>query len=266
MRFAINIWSYPKTLSTVEAIKHAASVGYEGLEVAAGLDDWENKGKPDWQIKWERIKAEAERNKLAIPSVATGLFWRHNFITQLDEALEVVRLECEIARIVGAYLVLVVPGTGVSELNYEEHLKRAADGLKAAAEIAGEYGVKIGLENVWNRVFAGPMEVYQLLEEIGDKRIGAYFDVGNTLPHSLPEHWIRVLKERIFQVHVKDYNIAQGTFGIPLTGDVNWEAVRAALTEIGYTGYILPEVPPYPGDPVQAAEDAYRGLRKVFGK
>jgi len=266
MRFGINVWSYPKTLPLEEAMAHAAAAGYEAFEVAVALEDWEHWGSPDWRRKWETVGERAKGLGLSIPSVATGLFWRFNLVTQPEDALKVVRIECEVAKLLGAELILVVPGTGVPDLSYEEHIRRAAEALREAAKLAREHGVRIGLENVWNRILAGPLEFERLLEEVGDEHVGAYFDVGNTLPHSLPEHWIGVLGERILQVHVKDYNVAEGTFGIPLTGDVNWPAVRRALEEVGYEGYVLPEVPPYPGDPRQAAEDARNALRKVFGR
>ncbi|MGY4707691.1 sugar phosphate isomerase/epimerase family protein [Candidatus Bipolaricaulota sp. J31] len=266
MWFGINIWSYPKALPLEEAMAHAADAGYEAFEVAVTVEDWERWGSADWRKKWEMVGERAKRLGISVPSVATGLFWRFNLVAQPEDALRVIRIECEVARLLGARLILVVPGTGVSSMSYEEHIRRAAEALREAAGLAHDYGVRIGLENVWNRIFAGPLEFKRLLEEVGDERVGAYFDVGNTLPHSLPEHWIGVLREWIFQVHVKDYNIAKGDFGIPLTGDVNWPAVRKALEEVGYEGYILPEVPPYPGDPYQAAEDARHALRKVFGR
>lgn len=265
MKFGVNAWSYPKTLPVEEAMRHAKSVGYAGYEVAVSAEDLEAWGTPTWQAKWERLKETADSLGIEIPSVATGLFWRANFVTQPEEALRVVRLECEVAHLLGARVILVVPGVGVSDLTYEQHLRRAAEVLRQAAAIAREHGVRIGLENVWNRVFAGPLEFRRLLEEVGDEAVGAYFDVGNTLPHSLPEHWIEVLGKRILQVHVKDFHLAEATFGIPLSGDVSWPAVRQALEKVGYRGYVIPEVPPYPGDPCQAAEDALRALRKVFG-
>jgi len=137
-------------------MRHAKAVGYEGYEVAVGAEDLEAWGTPTWRAKWERLKETAESLGTEIPSVATGLFWRANFVTQPEEALRVVRLECEVAQFLGARVILVVPGVGVSDLTYEERFRRAAEGLRRAAAIAREHDVRIGLENVWNRVFAGP--------------------------------------------------------------------------------------------------------------
>jgi len=260
MHFGINTWSYPESVPLEKALEHAKSVGYEGFQVAVTEDDL----KSFLEDKWKRIKDIADKTGIEIPSVSTGLFWQCNFMTQPQEALKIVEAECHAARILGAKLILVVPGTGVSELSYEEHFTRVTAALKEAGKIGREYGVRIGLENVWNRIFAGPLEFKRLIDEINDEWVGAYFDAGNTLPHSLPEHWIRLLNEKILEVHVKDYAMWKGAFGIPLNGDVNWPAVRKALEDIGYDGYLLPEIPPYPGDPYEAAEDALRALQEIF--
>jgi len=260
MRFGVTAWSYPENLPLERALKHAKSVGYQGFQVVVTKDDL-NRFSGE---KWEKIKATASQIGIEIPSVSTGLFWQYNFITQPEEALKIVDAECHAACIVGAKLVLVVPGTGVSELTYEDHYTRAVKALKEAGKIGRKYGVLIGLENVWNCIFAGPLEFRRLIDQIDDDWVGAYFDVGNTLPHSLPEHWIRILNDKIIEVHVKDYAMWKGAFGIPLNGDVNWPAVRKAMEDIDYDGYILPEVPPYPGDPCEAAEDALRALQKIF--
>ncbi len=263
----INIWSYPKSLSIDYVLKHAAQTGYRGVEVAIYQEDVDALGSPQFDEKWRHVAEVAASLGLEIPSVATGLFWRYNIVEDqgLEKALKVVEAECRAASILGAKLILVIPGVGVPSTGYVEHIERASRTLKRMAAIARNYGVKIGLENVWNRILASPLDMAKLIDEVGEDNVGAYFDAGNTLPHSLPEHWIRILGKRIFQVHVKDFSIAELRFGIPLTGDVNWVEVRKALEEIGYSGYIVAEVPPYHGDPYKAAEDTFTSLKRVFG-
>lgn len=266
VKFGVNIWSYPypNRVGVEDALAHAAEAGYQGFEPALEAEDVESFSKE----KWEKIRSKAKQLGLEIPSISTGLFWQHNPLINPETSLDIVEAECKAAKIVGAQVVLVVPGTAVPYLSYEEHFKRAADWLRKVAPIAKEYGVKIGVENVWNGIFPGPLDFLKLLDMVGDESVGIYFDVGNTLPHSLPEHWIPLLGKRILQVHVKDYYTVAGGltrgFGIPLNGDVNWPAVRDALVKIDYEGYFLSEVPPYPGDPYKAAEDALNSLRKIF--
>jgi len=264
--FGVNVWSFPHGTSVIEAMKKTAEIGFEGFEVAVVQEDLARFGSSTWREKWTQIKVEADNLNLKMPSVATGLFWKYNMILeeQKREALKVIEVECEVASILNAEVILVVPGVGLPKLTYEKHFTRAVEALKEAAKIAKKHDVKIGVENVWNRVFAGPLEFKKLIDEVNDERVRVYFDIGNTLPHSLPEHWIRMLKKHIIQLHVKDFNMKELRFGIPLTGSVNWIEVRKALSEVKYNGFMVAEVPPYLGNPYKAIYDTYTSLRSIF--
>ncbi len=77
--------------------------------------------------------------------------------------------------------------------------------------------------------------------------MGVYFDVGNVLLYGYPEHWIDILGSRIRRVHLKDFRCAVGTldgFVDIGAGDVDWEAVGAALGRAGYDGPLTAEVFP----------------------
>ncbi len=267
MKIGINVWSYPKGLELEKIVVKTKEIGYQGIELAIALEDIEL-DRSAFKERWSKVKDLVASYNLEVPSIATGLFWRFNPIdvNNLDKALKVVELECIAASILGARTILVVPGSAISDLSYEEHYRRAIEFLRKASDIAKDYGIVIGVENVWNRVFGAPYDFYKLVTEVGRENVKAYLDVGNTLPHSIPEHWIDVLgRELIAQIHVKDFSVAELKFGIPLTGDVNWHAVARRLRAIGYDGYVVAEVPPYRGDPFKAAEDTYTSLRKIFG-
>jgi L-ribulose-5-phosphate 3-epimerase len=169
------------------------------------------------------------------------------------------------ASILGARIALVVPGVAVSEIDYREHFDRVVGVLKKASRIAYRYNVVIGLEPVWNRLFPSPLEYEKILEDVGEANVEIYFDVGNTLPHSLPEHWIRILRNRIAQVHVKDFSLENLSFGIPGTGSVNWEAVKKALGGIGYNGYLVAEIPWNEEEPYKSLSMTLERLREIFG-
>jgi hexulose-6-phosphate isomerase len=102
------------------------------------------------------------------------------------------------------------------------------------------------------------------IDSFSSQMIGAYFDVGNVLLTGYPDHWIRILGERIKRVHVKDFKLSVGTaegFVDLLEGDVNFEEVKKALADVGYDGYVTAELLPFePGRPEKTAE----AMRKIF--
>jgi len=270
-KLGVNRWSYPSSVKLEDALRHAARTGFDLFEPAVEEDDLRLLGRDEFDRRWKGLGELASSLGIGIETVATGLFWRYNPLVDSNAGVvrRIVEAEARAANILGAKVILVVPGLAVPEMGYDEQLEKLKRVWRALAPIAREYGVRIGVENVWNRLLAGPLEMKWFLEDLEPEVFGAYFDVGNVLPHSMPEHWIRLLKGRIVAVHVKDFYIPPTLdglrFGVPLTGSINWPGVRRALEDAGYSGPITAEVPPYPGDPYKAAEDTLTALRKIFG-
>ncbi len=264
-RFGVNIWSIPRNLrDPYSFMEKAKELGYEGVELAVGEEDL-GRDQEALRREWAKVKEHASSLGIDIPSIASSLYWKYNMVLNEDLALRVIEVQCKVASILGARVILVVPGVAVSELDYREHFNRVVKALRKASRIAREYSVVIGLEPVWNRLFPSPLEYEELLNSIGEDNVGVYFDVGNTLPHSLPEHWIGILGKRIVQVHVKDFNMEKLFFGIPGSGSVNWNAVKNALDRVGYNGYLVAEVPWDEKEPYKPLALTLERLRELFG-
>ena len=99
------------------------------------------------------------------------------------------------------------------------------------------------------------------LDEIDSPWVGAYFDIGNVRKFGPSEDWIRTLGRRIVKLDVKDWGRGNGFCKIG-DGDVNWPEVRAALGEIGFTGWSTAEV--RGGDRERLADVAQR-MNNVLG-
>jgi hexulose-6-phosphate isomerase len=94
------------------------------------------------------------------------------------------------------------------------------------------------------------MEMARYIDEIDSPWFGAYFDVGNCVRVGWSEHWIRILGDRIKKLDIKEYSrqkqndegLWQG-FQVNIgEGSIDWEAVRAALKDINYSGWATAEV------------------------
>ena len=72
--------------------------------------------------------------------------------------------------------------------------------------------------------------------------VRAYFDIGNHVKYAPSPDWIRALGKLIVKCHVKDFKLNSdghgGSFCNIRDGSVDWPAVRAALDEIGYNGWL----------------------------
>ncbi len=264
LKFGANIWSIPRNKRNVSTfLENTKKIGYQGVELVVDEDDLIME-RGELKRKWTRIRGQAEEIGLEIPSIASGLYWKYNIVVGDRNAFKVFETQCYVASLVGADKILVVPGVAVPELRYLDHFDRVAGFFKDAVNIAKEYGITVGLEPVWNKIFPSPLDYKLLLEKIGEDNIGVYFDVGNTLPHSLPEHWIDVLGDKIIQIHVKDFSVNSLEFKVPGQGDVNWYNIRRRLENLGYNGYLVAELPWNPNDVYEPLKSTLLFLKDIF--
>jgi hexulose-6-phosphate isomerase len=170
------------------------------------------------------------------------------------KAKDMIKKQLEAAKILGADTILVVPGVVNVEFSmpekkvaYDVVYERSLEGLCELKSYAEQLKVNIGLENVWNKFLLSPMEMRDFIDKIGSEYVGSYLDIGNVLFNGYPEHWIKILAEKIKKVHFKDYRKAAGGlhgFVDLLAGDINYPAVMQALSDVGYDGWVTAEMIP----------------------
>jgi L-ribulose-5-phosphate 3-epimerase len=271
LKKAINQWSFPQGKRISECIALAKDAGFEGIELAladSGELSYQSTIKELNQIKQTLADADME-----ITSLASGLGWTYHLTSNdkdnRNQAIEIIKKQLEAAALLGADTILVVPGV-VELTGYDEAYDNSLEALSRLADTAASYKVKIGVENVWNKFLLSPLEMRDFLDKIDSDYVGAYFDVGNVLLTGYPEHWIKILNNRIKKVHFKDYRReAAGLAGFVdlLAGDVNYPAVMAALKEIGYTDYVIAEmIPPYTYYPEQTIYNTSKTMDAILGR
>lgn len=255
LKKSINIWSFVGKTNR-EAMKLAKDAGFEGIELALGTEGEITMTSTDEELL--SLKAYAEELGIKIPSLSSGLCWTDSLSSddpaERQRAFDMVVRQLYCAKMLGAETILVIPGSvSVSfvpewpTVSYDVVYERALEAMKKLAPIAEEYGVEIGMENVWNKFLLSPIEMRALIDEIGSDYVGAYFDTGNVVINGYPEQWIRILGKRIKKVHFKDYRRDPGginAFVDLLAGDVDWREVRKAFEEIGYEGWAAGEMIP----------------------
>jgi len=108
----------------------------------------------------------------------------------------------------GAHTITVVPGNGYPEMDYKKGLELSASSLKKIGEFPEDVGIKVGVEEVWNRIPYSPIEYSSFIRDLGEN-LGAYFDVGNVMEMGHPTRWIREVRDIIIGVHFKDYDVQE---------------------------------------------------------
>lgn len=255
MKKGISIWSFPAQ-SLKESFALAKDAGFDGVEVA--LDEVGELSLTTTDAELAEIRRAAEECGIELYSVASGLYWNYWLTADSEEERErakaIVRRHLDVAKALGCDTILVVPGSVNVDfadpekvVDYKTAYERSLEALNELKGYAEEVGVSIGVENVWNKFLTSPMEMNDFLDKIGSDFVGSYFDVGNVVFNGFPEHWIRILGNKIKKVHFKDYRKAAGGlhgFVDLLAGDVDYPAVMQALADVGYDGWVTAEMIP----------------------
>ncbi len=277
MKISASYWMFEGGLEATKpialAMRDARELGFEAIELAIA-----SKGVLTHQAtraQCEDIVAAAQKIGIEISSVASGESWTCSpTANKASVRKKIVDFTCQalqVAKWLGTDAYLFVPGAvdvfflpDAEVIPYDVCYQRATEAVKQILPAAQETGVTLCIENVWNKFLLSPLEMRDFIDSLDSKFVGAYFDVGNVLLTGYPDHWIRILGERIKRVHIKDFKRSVGTvegFVDLLEGDVDFAAVKKALADIGYDGYVTAEMLPFqPGRPEKTA----RAMKKIF--
>lgn len=295
MKKSINQWCFPNDWTWERIFGLCKKAGFQGVEICidyAPFFDALSKEKHEGLIaeiaksvgstlgkskslafdssisEVKKVKGIASDNGLKISSLLTIAQFYYSLMHPDDRiwetGIDLVKKLIDLAGIMEAPNLLVVPGVVTSTVSYDFGFKRLEEAIWKLKEDAVKKKVGLGIENIWGKILYSPLEMRDFVDRFKSPYIGVHFDVGNVIQYGYPDQWIRILgKERILNVHLKDYsetiNNIRG-FTHLFLGSVPWDKVMDALNDIGYTGYLIAEVPPYPFCPEEGIWDISRKM------
>ncbi len=270
MKKGINQWLFPDSMSIERCMAVAKDAGFNGIEVCLGENAPKKKegtSRPDEETgivdyqsdlalntSEDEIKAVARAAQeigIEIYSISTALNFNYPLSSPdakvRAKGVDVIQKELKDGLLLGAEVVLVVPGMVTPEITYSQAFERSKAALLQLIPVAEETKVYMGIENVWNKFILSPLEFRDFIDSFNCEYIGALFDVANILAYGYPEQWIDELAGRIKSVHIKDFQTSVGNingFVNIFEGDVDWPKVMKALRRVGYDGYLTVETIP----------------------
>ena len=277
MKISASYWIFDGgldgTLPIKSAMEQASKMGFEGIEL--GIASQGVLTHNTSQAECEEIVREAEKHGLEISGVASGESWTTSPTANDEDVrlkiIDFTQKALQITHWLGSDAYLFVPGAvevfflpDAEVIPYDVCYQRASEAISQLVPVAEKFGVAIAVENVWNKFLLSPLEMREFIDNFNTSQVGVYFDVGNVLLTGYPDQWIRILGSRIKRVHIKDFKRSVGNadgFVDLLEGDVDFEAVKQALSEINYDGYVTAEMIPFtPGRPEKTAA----AMKKIF--
>ena len=225
-RFKIGVcdWSIDKT-ADIGCFSVAREIGADGVQVSLGtLDNNMHLRRKDVQ---EKYLAESAKQGIEIASLAIGEL--NSVPYKSDEQAEQWVADsidvCTALRVKSVLLAFF----GKGDLRgYPKGIDEVVKRLKQVAPKAERAGVALGIES-----WLSAWEHMDMIQRVGSKAVQVYYDVGNSHKQGYDIYEeIRFLGSHICEFHAKDYNFLFGE------GKVNFPAVREAIDDIGYHGWI----------------------------
>ncbi len=265
MKQGFSGFSFSGEVKLNDIFKACSDAGYQGFEVV--VQDTGDVTLETSTADISEVKKMADHYGLEIFSVGSPLFWNEplcsNDPSVRARVIDIGKRVLDIGAQLGADTMLLVPGWTGNDFNPTAEIisyDNAYDNLKESLFVLGGYAkevkVSVGIENVWNKFLLSPLEMRNLIDEVNNEYVGAYFDVSNILYNGYPEQWIKILGKRIKKIHFADFrkaSISMAGFVDLLAGDVDFAAVMSALREIGYDDYVTLEMfPNYTKYPMQS--------------
>lgn len=250
MKKGITIWAFKNgttgNLDLKEVMRKTKEAGFEALELS-----FYEKGAISFETSFNELnvfKKKAQNVNISLSSLSTLLL--NNFsltANSIDErryAYRIVERMLEIAALLEMPTISISPGMVTAEVSYKTAYDRAFESIQKLGEVAKKMRVQLCLENVWQGLLQSPLEFNQFVVNLENPYVGICLDIGNTLLLGYPQHWVEIMQERIYKIHIDNVRRRRGRF-LEFTsledGDVNWSLTMKALQKIGYKGYATVE-------------------------
>lgn len=251
----------PQEWSVEEILNNAKSFGYEAVELVCRNDGPITLGTPEAELAGIAEKARETGIELASMCLSVRPLDIMTNDAELREAsIEKIVQGLKVAKALGVDAMLVVPGRIGPDCYYDDAYYNALTACRKLGPMAGEIGVDVALEYVWNWFLVSPLEYKRFLDEVDNESIGFYFDTGNMVIQGYPEMWARILGRHIKKVHLKDFKRDGAQWPPLLEGDVDFAAVMRELRAIGYDDALISEVSPG----IASFEDTAKAIRKII--
>lgn len=185
----------------------------------------------------------------------------------------------EVASILGAKIIVVHPKQHLPYAdNREELFRMNVEFYKSLIPYCEKFGIKVATENMWQRnanskaivdsTCSRAKEFCEYIDAVDSEWLVGCLDLGHIalVGGDIP-NFIRTMgKDRLRALHVHDVDFISDIHTLPYTEQIDFDAVAAALAEIGYEGDMTFEAMKFfKGFPSELIPDAAR-LMCAVGK
>jgi len=241
-------WSIGKR-GDVAALAVAKQIGLDGVQVSFGPPG-EKFDLREAEVRRQYLDG-CKRHGVEICSLAMGILNQRPYAS--DPEAEKWVADCiEVLPKLGKQVVLLAFFGNGDIKGKPDAQKEVIRRLEKVAPAAEKAGVVLGIES-----WLDAEGHLALLDAVGSPAVQVYYDVANMhySGYDIYKEIRRLGRERICEVHAKEQNVLLGK------GPVDFKRVKAALDDVGWTGWLVIEGATERG---RSMEDCYRDNQKFL--
>lgn len=237
----------------LEAFTTGHQLGLDGVQISYRVDA-EHQLLEDEEIQQAFLK-EASSKEMAIESMALGILNQIPYKSD-PRAAQWVLNSIDIAESMGINVVLLAFFGDGDIKNDPDGQQEVIRRLKEAAPKAEAAGVVLGIES-----WLSAREHVDIIDAVGSENVRVYYDVANSnkMGYDIYEEIRWLGKDLICEFHAKENGFLLGQ------GLVDFQEVRRAIDDIGYSGWIQIEgALPKDADLIESYVENHRVMREIF--
>jgi protein FrlC len=278
MKLAFSTNAYTR-FSLIEALRGIKAAGYAGVEILADVPHAWPEAIDDRMVG--EVAGELDRLGLEVSNINANCsfgYWKDappeayfepGLISpnrkHREDRQRLILATMEFAKGVGARNISITSGRMLGGMDPTKSARQFAESIRPILDRAEAAGLDIGIECEPGLFLEYVAELVEWIEKLGSPRLGANLDVGHSqvIGESVPEV-VRMLKGRIWNLHVEDIPGRKHYHMIPGEGTMDWPALKSALQGIAYNRFLTVELYTQTEEPQRAAEKSFQFLSKHF--
>jgi fructoselysine 3-epimerase len=255
-----------------DAILQVAKMGFNGIDIWGGRP---HVYRQDYsQADLRELKALIEDLNLAVPSFMPA-FFRYpyslsnpNKVVRLD-SIDYVRQCLDNAILLGAPILLIIPGKCLHGQPRDEAAKLMIDSIHEVCQHAAPYDIWLGLEPANQMVtdlVNNSRDAMDVIHAVGYSKLGVVLDTGHmSLTREPIELAVQILGSNLLQFHINDNDGQRQQNLIPGDGTYDFGRFAETLRAVNYQGFVSVELGwDYAAMPEQALSRVERFLTNLF--
>lgn len=238
----------------MDCVKRLHKIGYEDVDFNFCLmNQYDLELSNDKWMDWVKEMRELLGELHMTASQAHTPFYNvldPSSVADHEYTEEMVRRSIMAAGELGVKATVIHAGTHLGDNDYKKILKDNVEYLKPHVELAAKYGMKIAVENLFDkmdpsrgfrrdRYMARTDEVIELCDALSENydNVGICWDFGHANEMGLNQpQALNMIGSRLIAVHVQDnYGVIDDHL-LPYHGTVVWEPIMETLKKINYQG------------------------------